>query len=367
MKVPLFNIPAQVAAIRPELDRAIRDVLDAAAFVDGDRTLGFEAEFAAACGTRHGVGVASGTAAVELALAAVGVGPGHEVITSPFTFIGTTEAITRLGARPVFADVEPDTGNLDPARAGAAVTDRTRALLPVHLYGHPADLDAFTALAAEGGLTLVEDACQAHLAEYRGRRIGGFGRAAAFSFYPTKNLGAGGDAGAVTTDDPDTAAALRLLKNHGRTAPYAHAREGYNHRMDEIQAAILRVKLARLPEWTAARRAKAAVYDRELAGLDLVLPSTREGCLPVYHLYTVQTDRRDSLQAALRAEGIGSGVYYPTPLHPQPAYRELGHREGDFPEAERLARQVLSLPLYPELTDDQQARVIATLRAACAR
>jgi dTDP-4-amino-4,6-dideoxygalactose transaminase len=362
--IPLVDLKAQYAALRPEIDAAIARVIANTSFIMGPEVHAFEEAFAAWCQARYAVGISSGTAAIELTLRALGVGPGDEVITTPFTFIATAEAISATGATPVFADIDPATYNLAPVAAEAAITARTRALLPVHLYGQPAGMDALAAIARRHGLALIEDAAQAHGAEIGGRRVGSLGDAACFSFYPGKNLGAYGDGGAVTTDDEALAGRLRKLRDHGRVSKYVHDELGYGHRLDALQAAILAAKLPHLDAANAARRRLAARYRELLAGSDLVLPFEPEGVTPVYHLYVVRTPRRDALLADLREQGIEAGIHYPLPLHLQPAYRELGLRPGSFPMAEAAAQQVLSLPLFPEMTVAQQERVAMALVAS---
>jgi dTDP-4-amino-4,6-dideoxygalactose transaminase len=355
----------------------VRRVLETGRYVGGPEVEGLEREFAAYCGTAHGVAVSSGTDALRFALIAAGVGPGHEVITSPFTFIGTTEAISQAGARPIFADIEPATFTLDPSRVQAALSPRTRALMPVHLYGQTAEMEAIGALARSRGLAVIEDACQAHGAAFGGRRSGALGTAGCFSFYPTKNLGAAGEGGLVTTDDRSVAERVRRLRDHGQSRKYVHAEEGYNGRMDAIQAAILRVKLNRLEAWNERRRALAARYRAGLAAAEkeglVVLPVERAAARHVYHLFAVRVpssgaaSRRDRVRGALRDAGIETGVHYPVPLHLQPCYASMGLGEGSFPESERAAREVLTLPLYPQLRDaqaDQAAEILSrTLRA----
>jgi dTDP-4-amino-4,6-dideoxygalactose transaminase len=359
--IPLVDLKAQYAALRPDIDAAIARVIANTSFIMGPEVRAFEEAFAAWCQARFAVGISSGTAAIELTLRALGVGPGDEVITTPFTFIATGEAISATGATPVFADIDPATYNLDPAAVEAALTARTRALLPVHLYGQPADMAALAAIAQRRGLALLEDAAQAHGAEIAGRRAGSLGHAACFSFYPGKNLGCYGDGGAVTTDDEALAGRLRKLRDHGRSSKYVHDELGYGHRLDALQAAILAAKLPHLDAANAARRRLAARYRQLLAGADLVLPYVPEGVTPAWHLYVVRTTRRDALLASLRAEGIEAGIHYPLPLHLQPAYRSLGLGAGSFPVAEAAAQQVLSLPLFPEMTDEQQERVAAAV------
>lgn len=365
-KIPLFGLERQRKALGPELRRAAARVLDSGSFILGEEGRRFEAEFSRLSGLPHAAGVASGTDALRLALEAVGVGPGDEVIVPAFTFIATATAVSELGARPVFADVDPKTLNLDPLDAARRITKRTKALVPVHLFGLPADMAALGALARKRGLKVVEDCAQAHLARYRGRPVGTWGDAAAFSFYPTKNLGAAGDAGAVGTTRAGVDAAVRQLRNAGRgpSEAYRHLRVGHNSRLDELQAAVLRVKLPLLRRWTALRRRAAGRYDRLLAGLPLGLPDGgASGTLHSYHLYMVRTPRRDELARHLGSRGIASGIYYSIPLHLQPAYRALGGSAGDFPEAESAARECLALPMFPELEDRETDRVAAAVRA----
>ena len=375
--IPALDLQAEYRAIRAEIDPAVLAVLASGRYVGGPEVEALEAGFAAFCGAAHGVAVSSGTDALRFALMAAGLRPGDEVVTSPFTFIGTTEAITQAGGRPVFADIDPKTFTLDPARAAAVVTTHTRALLPVHLYGQTADMAALLALAAARRLFVVEDACQAHGAAEGGRRAGTFGSAAAFSFYPTKNLGGCGEGGLVTTASADVAGRVRRLRDHGQSAKYLHAEEGYNGRLDALQCAILRVKLRHLEDWNRRRRALAARYDRALAdaaarGL-LRLPVARAGSEHVYHQYAVRVvagaaaGGRDRVRAALQAAGIETGIHYPVPLHRQPCYAGLGLDEGAFPESERAAREVLTLPLHPHLVEAQVDRVAATLARELAR
>ncbi len=333
---------------------------------------GFEAEFATYCGSRHGVAIGNGTDALRFALLAAGVGPGDEVITTPFTFIGTTEAISQCGARFVLADIEPDTFTVDPQAIERALTPRTKAILPVHLYGQCADMPGIAAVAAARRLAVVEDACQAHGAALDGRRAGSFGVSGAFSFYPTKNLGGFGEGGFVTTDDDGIAARVRRLRDHGQSAKYLHAEEGYNGRLDALQCALLRVKLRRLDAWNARRRAVAARYHRALqplAGSGLLrLPVERPGGTHVYHQFAVRVPKdRDAVRAHLLEAGIETGVHYPIPLHRQPCYAGLGLGEGSFPEAERAAREVLTLPIHPHLDDERIDRVAAALGRALGR
>jgi dTDP-4-amino-4,6-dideoxygalactose transaminase len=364
--LPLVDLRAQHEALRPALEAAFARVLDRGAFVLGEEVAAFEEEFAAYCGVAHAVAVNSGTSALHLALLAAGVGPGDEVVTVPFTFIATAAAIRYAGATPVFADIDPGTFTLDPARLEAAITPRTKAVLPVHLYGQTADMDAIGALATGHGLAVIEDAAQAHGAEQGGRRAGALGALGCFSFYPTKNLGALGEGGIVTTDDAQRARALRLLRDWGQERKYEHRVPGFNARMEGLQGAVLRVKLGHLEAWTEARRAHAAAYGKALEGCGVVLPVERPGRRHVYHVYTVRAGARARLREGLAARGIATGIHYPIPLHLQPALADLGHRPGDFPAAEAAAREVLSLPLYPELPEGAPERVAAAIREVLA-
>jgi dTDP-4-amino-4,6-dideoxygalactose transaminase len=366
--VPLVDVRAAYQAQRGELDAAVARVVEGGGFIGGPEVLGFEAAFARFCGTRRAVGVASGTAAIHLALAALGVGQGDEVVTVAHTFTASAEAVGHAGARPRFVDVDEATGGMHP-KALAGVIAGAAAVLPVHLYGLPADMPAILAVASEAGVPVVEDAAQAHGATVTlapgepPRRAGSLGRLAAFSFYPGKNLGAFGDAGAVTTDDDGLADRVERLRDHGRQSKYEHAEPGWGERLDALQAAVLHVKLARLEVGNAARRRLAARYSEALAGVgDLVTPAAVEGRSSVWHLYVVRTGQRDGLLDHCRAAGIEAGVHYPIPLHLQPAWRHLGYARGDLPATEAWAAECLSLPLYPELSDAQQDRVIAAVR-----
>jgi dTDP-4-amino-4,6-dideoxygalactose transaminase len=339
------------------LDRVCRS----AQFILGEEVEEFEREFADYCGAAHCVALNSGTSALHLALLAAGVGPGDEVITSPNTFVATAEAISYTGATPVFADVLPETGNVDPAAVERALTERTRAIVPVHLYGRPAALEPLLEFASRHGLALVEDACQAHGARYRGRRVGTFGLASAFSFYPGKNLGAYGEGGALTTDDADVAALARTLRDHGQTERYWHGLVGFNYRMDGFQGAVLRVKLRRLDGWNVRRLELAALYRELLAGANVELPADDPDDEPVHHVLAAWADDRDGVRAALAARGVATSIHYPVPVHLQGAYATLGLGRGSFPEAERCADRVLSLPFFPEMTDDQVRTAAAAL------
>ena len=360
--IPFVDLKAQYRSIKSEIDAAIARVLESAQFVLGDEVEAFEHEFAAFCGTAHGIAVSSGTSALHLALLAAGVGPGDEVITVPFTFVATAATIAYAGARPVFVDIDDRSFTMDPGAIGRAVTSRTKAIVPVHLYGQPADMDPICEVAARHGLTVIEDAAQAHGAQYRGRPVGGLGHLACFSFYPSKNLGAYGEGGIVVTNDADATARIRALRDWGQETKYVHTLRGFNARMEAFQGAILRVKLRHLPAWTGARRRIARQYDAALADTSLMLPREMDYATHVYHLYSVRLRERDALRAALRADGIQTGVHYPIPIHLQPAWADLGHGAGAFSCSERAASQVLSLPLFPEMTDEQVDTVAAAVR-----
>src|SRR5438093_8435232 len=382
--IPAIDLPATYAALKTDIDAAVERVLVSGRYIGGPEVEGLEREFAQFCGVPHAVAVASGTDALRFALMTAGVGAGSEVITSPLSFIATTEAVTQAGARPVFVDVEPDSLTLDPARLAAALTAKTKAIVPVHLYGQTADMAPILALARERGLAVIEDACQAHGAQYRGsagapgRVAGALADAGCFSFYPTKNLGGCGEGGMVTTSRREVAQRIRRLRDHGQVEKYRHLEEGYNGRLDALQAAILRVKLRHLPAWNERRRALALRYRAGLSDLaaphgdgpgrgDLVLPVERAGARHVYHLFCVRVKDRERVRAALFEQGVETGVHYPIPLHLQPAYAWMGLSEGSFPVAERAAREVLSLPLYPEMTEDQVDRVCEALRDVLGR
>ncbi|HUG53791.1 MAG TPA: DegT/DnrJ/EryC1/StrS family aminotransferase [Vicinamibacteria bacterium] len=362
MEVPFADLKAHVAALRVEIDAALARVLDSGWFVLGPEGRAFEEELAPALQAREAVAVANGTEAIQLALEVHGVGAGDEVVTSPLTAAFTALAILRAGARPVFADLDPATLNVYPEAVERALTRRTRALLPVHLYGHPADLDPLLDIARRRQVPLIEDACQAVGALYKGRPVGALGGTGALSFYPTKNLGAFGDGGAVLVDDPERARRLRRLRNGGQSDRYRHEVAGLNSRLDEMQAAVLRVKLGHLDGWTQRRRALARRYHEGLAGTSLARPEEQPYARAVYHLYVVRHRRRDALAAALRDKGVGTLVHYPIPLHLQPAFASLGGRAGDFPVAEKAAAEILSLPLFPEMTDAQVDTVVAAVR-----
>jgi dTDP-4-amino-4,6-dideoxygalactose transaminase len=359
--IPFVDLQAQYRSIKDDIDAAVLGVLDAAHFVLGPDVASFEDRFADYVGSSRAIGVNSGTSALHLALLAAGVGPGDEVITTPLTFIATVSAIDYCGATAVFADVDPSTLTVDPAAVAAAITARTKVLLPVHLHGLPADMDPLLALAERHGLTVVEDAAQSHGAEYRGRRVGSIGQLGCFSFYPGKNLGAYGEGGAVTTDDPAHERIVAMLRDWGSERRYHHELKGFNYRMEGIQGAVLRVKMDHIERWTEARRTLAARYDAALAPLGYRTPGAPADRRHVYHVYAIRHDRRDELRTFLEARGVSTGIHYPVPVHLQPAFAELGYRRGDFPLAEAAADTLLSLPLYPEMTHEQQDVVVDAL------
>jgi dTDP-4-amino-4,6-dideoxygalactose transaminase len=364
MKVPFMDLRVQYESIKNEMDAAMQSVIHDSAFVMGKYVKAFEEKFAAFCGVSHCIGVGNGTDALYVALRSLGVGPGDEVITVANSFIATSEAVTLTGAKVVFTDCDPRTASMDVGKVRAAITPRTKALLPVHLYGLPADLDALMQLAKEHGLVVVEDAAQAHGGELNGRRVGSLGHAACFSFYPGKNLGAYGDGGAVVTSDQALAERVRMLANHGRLSKYDHEFEGVNSRLDGLQGAVLGVKLGHLEKWTEMRRRAAARYDANLRDSGVGVLEAPGNVRHVYHLYVVIAPGRDKVRQALADRGVSTGIHYPIPLPGLQAYRYLGHKSGDFPNAEGLAGSILSLPMFPEITDEQIDYVCACLREA---
>ncbi len=371
MKVPFLDLQAQHAPLRAEFDRAIGEVIDTGAFAGGPFVASFEKDFAAFCETQHAIGVGNGTDALWLTLLACGIGAGDEVITVPSTFMATAEAITYCGATPVFVDIDEQTYTMDAARLASAVTSRTKAIMPVHLFGQCADMDPILEFARERGLVVIEDAAQAHGAKYKGRAAGSMGTAGCFSFYPGKNLGAFGEAGAIVTNDPELHKKLCILRDHGQVRKYHHTMVGWNCRMDGIQAAVLRVKLRHLARGNDLRRAHAARYDRALAqAVGVIAPRKADYTEHVYHIYAVRVQDRDEVMRALEGEGIGCGIHYPVPVHLQPAYEKLGYSRGDFPVSERTSSEFLSLPIYPELTEAQvdfvAERLEASTRVECA-
>lgn len=360
--IPQFDLGGQYAAIGGELREAVERVLSSHQFILGQEGAALEKEMAALCGAGHGVGVGSGTDALVLALRACGVGIGDEVILPPFTFVATGSAVSALGAKPVFADIHPNTYNIDPGQIERRMTPRTRAIVAVHLYGLAADMDPILDLARAKKVPVVEDAAQAIGAKYKGKRIGVLGDMACFSFYPTKNLGACGDAGMVVTNSAELAERVRLLRNHGQKEKYVSSEPGWNGRLDEIQAAILRAKLRHLPEWQRARQVHAAEYTSHFSQIPGIMPPlVPDGYEHVFHQYTIRVEERDKLQRVLTQQKIGSAVYYPVPLHLQPLYASMGYKMGDLPHAEHAAQEVLSLPMYPELRPAQLARVAETI------
>ncbi len=361
--IPFLDLKAQYDGIKEEVEATVLEVLRSGEYILGPRVEAFEREVADYCGTKYAVAVASGTDALALILDSLGIGPGDEVVTTPFTFFATAESVSRVGAVPVFADIEPSSFNIDANSIEAKITSKTKAIIPVHLFGRPADMDEINALAAERGIAVVEDACQAMGASYKGKKVGSLGKAAAFSFYPTKNLGGVGDGGIITTDDFEIASRAKLLRDHGSTRRYHHREIGYNSRLDAIQAAILSIKLKRLDAWNGERRSKARKYSSLLGPLGLAVPDNGEDRVHVYHLYTVRSSRRDEIAEGLKKAGIGCGIYYPLPLHLQEVYEGLGYRRGSLPEAEKAAEEVLSLPIYPELADAQIEEVAAAVRS----
>jgi len=359
--IQLVDLFQQYQSIRFEIDTAIQSTIDASAFVGGKEVKEFESEFANYCETSACVGVANGTDAIHLTLRALGIGKGDEVITVAHTFIATSEAISMSGARPVFIDISEDTMLMDPALIEPAITSRTKAIIPVHLYGQPCDMDAIMRIAERHGLRVIEDAAQAHGARWRGRRAGSFGDAACFSFYPGKNLGAFGDAGAVVSNDPILIEQVRILADHGRVEKYMHKIEGVNSRLDGMQAAILRVKLRHLDDWNQARRRHADFYLDGLQGGGLELPVIAKDAEPVWHLFVVRAADREALRASLNNKGIATGIHYPVPLHLQPAYQHHQIADQKLVQTERVAAKVLSLPMYPELTSAQLEKVVGAL------
>jgi len=364
MKVPLVDLHAQYLTIKSEVDAAIEKAIARSAFIGGEEVRNFELEFAQYCEARACVGVGNGTDALYLTLRAMGIGAGDEVITVAHTFIATTEAISSTGARPVFVDIKPDTMLMDPEAVESAITPRTRAIIPVHLYGQPCEIDRIMEIASGHGLKVIEDAAQAHGARWRGNRVGSLADAACFSFYPGKNLGAYGDGGAVVSQDEDLIHRIRMLANHGRTDKYIHDIEGVNSRLDGLQAAVLRVKLARLDNWNAARDRHARRYCEILSSSGVALPVVQAQAETVWHLFVIRVRERDRLQAELKKRGIDAGVHYPVPLHRQPAYRHLGIPEGALRVTEEAASSVLSLPMYAELTSHQIEAVADAVSAA---
>jgi dTDP-4-amino-4,6-dideoxygalactose transaminase len=364
--IPFVDLKAQYQSIKEEVNGAIQGVLDSCQFTLGSEVVAFEKEFAEYSGSGHGMGVNTGTSALHLALLAAGVGRGDEVITVPFTFVATVSAVDYTGAKAVFVDIDPVTFTMDPAQVEAAITPRTKAIIPVHLYGQCADMDPILAIAKKHGLVVIEDAAQAHGAEYKGKRAGSMGDMGCFSFYPGKNLGAAGEGGMVVTANPEFARTIRMLRDWGAEKKYHHVLKGYNFRLEGIQGAVLRVKLRHLEKWTEARRAAAKRYDALLPGSGVGLPKQMEYARHVYHIYAVRTTQRAALQEALTAQGVQTGIHYPFPVHLLPAFADLGYEAGQFPHSERAANEVLSLPMFPELTAAQSDAVARALKDSVA-
>jgi dTDP-4-amino-4,6-dideoxygalactose transaminase len=360
--IPFVDMRQQFEGLRSEILTAVTRALDSGQYVLGPEVKQFENEFAQYCGAEHAIAVNSGTSALHLALLAAGVGPGDEVITVPLTFVATVAAIRYTGAKPVFVDVERETLTMDPALVERAVTPSTKAIVPVHLYGHPVQMVPILAVAKKHGLTVIEDACQAHGAEYKGRRTGNLGDFGCFSFYPTKNLGACGEGGVITTNNASDARVLRMYRDWGQEVKNVHVLRGYNHRLEGLQAAILRVKLRRLEQWNERRRQHARYYNDLLRGADVVTPTELPGCRHVYHLYVIRSRARAELQRFLQSRGIDTAIHYPTPVHLQPAHEDLKYRRGAFPVAEEAAETILSLPMFPELRSDQLEAVVDATR-----
>ena len=362
--IPMVDLKAQYYSIKEEIDLAIANVLETSQFILGSEVAAFETEFAAYCNCEYAVGLNSGTSALHLALLATGIGPGDEVITSPFTFVATVAAIGYTGATPVLVDIDPKTFAIDIDKIERALTARTKAIVPVHLFGHPVDMDPLVELAAVRKLTIIEDAAQAHGTEYKGKRAGSMGTAGCFSFYPGKNLGAFGEGGAVVTNHAELARTIRMLRDWGAETRYHHVLKGYNYRLEGLQGAILRVKLRHLEKWTEARRSRARQYSGLLHSSSFLTPSEQAYARHVFHVYAIRVRKnRDGLQRHLNGKGIQAAIHYPVPVHLMPAYSDMGYRLGDFPEAEKAAAEVLSLPLYPELTENFMREVVDACKA----
>jgi len=362
--IPILDLRSQYHELKTEIDAAIARVFESSQFILGPETAAFEEEFAAYCDVEYAIGVNSGTSALHLALLAAGIGPGDEVITVPFTFFATVATIGYVGATPVLVDIDPRTFNIDVSRIEAAITERTRAILPVHLYGQPADMNPILDIARRHKLIVIEDVAQAHGAEYQGRRAGSIGDLGCFSFYPTKNLGAAGEGGMVTTSNPEYARKIQKLRNWGEEHRYYPVLKGYNYRLPALQSAILRVKLRKLEQWTEARRANASIYDRLLEDAGVLTPAVIADVRHVYCLYTIQSENRDRLREDLDKAGIQSAVHYPYPVHLMPAYADERYKPGDFPAAEACARHVLSIPVHEHLTPEQLQRVVKEISEA---
>ena len=359
--IPFVDLKAQYDSIKDEVNDAIQGILESCQFTLGDEVAKFESEFASFSGAEIGIGVNTGTSALHLAVLAADIGPGDEVITVPHTFVATVAAIRYAGATPVFIDIDPVTFTMDPGLIEAAITPRTKAILPVHLYGQAADMDPIIEIARKHDLVVIEDAAQAHAAEYKGRRVGGLGDMACFSFYPGKNLGAYGEGGMVVTNNPAYARKIKMLRDWGAEQKYQHVMQGYNYRLEGIQGAVLRVKLKYLESWTEGRRAAASRYDDLLADSGYETPAALDHNRHVYHVYAIRVTNRQELQEFLHSQGVSSGIHYPTPVHLLPAHSDLGYEQGQFPHSEAAAKEVLSLPMFPEITEDQTAKVVEAL------
>ncbi len=352
--IPLVDLKAQYRTIKGEILGKIEEVIESSAFIQGEYVSEFESKFSKMFHSRFCMGCSNGTAAIFLALAALGIKEGDEVITVSFTFIGTAEGICHTGAKPVFVDIDPDTYNIDASKIEAAVNEKTRAIIPVHLYGNPADMNAILKIAEKYHLKVVEDCAQAHLAKFKGKIAGTFGDIGTFSFFPGKNLGAYGDAGALITDSKELEERIRKLLDHGRSRKYYHEMVGYNHRLDGLQAAVLSVKMNHIEEWTKKRRENARIYTELLSkNKSIILPKTQQNGEHVYHLYVIRVNNRDEALEYLKSKGIAASIHYPVPLHLQPAFKYLGYEKGDFPVSESVSEKILSLPMYPELTGEQ--------------
>lgn len=362
--IPFVDLKAQYDSIKDEIDEAIQNILNTTSFIMGKELEKFEEEFASFCNTKYAIGVANGSDALILTLRACSISEGDEVITVPHTFIATTEAITHIGGKIVFVDISPKTYTIDVSKTEEKITEKTKAIILVHLYGQPADMDPILKIAKKYDLKVIEDAAQAHGAEYKGEKVGSIGDVACFSFYPGKNLGAYGDAGMITTNNKGIAEKIKLLRNHGRiTKKYEHDVEGYSSRLDNLQAAILRVKLRHLNKWNESRRKNAKKYNEILSNIDgIITPYEADYAKHVYHLYVIRTENREKLRKVLKSKGITSGIHYPIPLHLQPAYKYLGHKEGDFPVTEKASKEILSLPMFAELKEKQIIKIVESIK-----
>lgn len=361
--IPFADLKAQYCSIKSEIDAAVMGVLESTQFILGKEVAALEDEFSAYSGAKFGIGVNSGTSALHLALLAAGVGPGDEVITVPYTFVATVATIYYCNAKPIYVDIDPVTNCMDPAQVAARITPRTKAIVPVHLYGHPADMDPIMDVARRHGLVVIEDAAQAHGAEYKGRRVGSIGDMACFSFYPGKNLGAYGEGGMVTTSNPEFTRTIRLLRDWGMEKRYHYVARGYNYRLEGMQGAILRVKLRHLERWTEARRAHARLYNEQLCGSSVVTPKVSEWARHVYHVYAIRSKKREALMAELERQQIQHGIHYPVPIHLLDPYREPEYKAGDFPQSEAMGMEQLSVPLFAEMTNEQIATVTNAIRS----